>query len=361
MTIVPRSTAEAIADDYAVFTERADAFDAAGQFPLEAVLMFAHSGLLGAPVPPALGGQGMGSTPAGAEPLAHTLQALGAAWLPLARVFEGHVNALRLIFRYGTAAQASRAANQARTNLFGIWATETRPVRLVDGVLLGAKSFASGAGSVTRPLVTVVVDGHERLAWLELPPGRERIVGKPDLLGMRGAGTAAVELDGIAVTEAELVGAPGDYMRQPEISLGAWRALPGLLGGLVALTDLVATDLSARQRDREPLQLARFGQMMLACETASLWVQRVATAAEADDAGEDAAALVKLGRHAVDQACTLVLDHARRAVGLGSFVRPNPVERVCRDIDTYRRQPALDEVLLEAARHRLDRPRSDAA
>ena len=93
--------------------------------------------------------------------------------------------------------------------------------------------------------------------------------------------------------------------------------------------------------------------MALAVRTASLWVDRAGTMAEADEAGEDAATEVKLARHAVDQACTLVLDQARRAVGLASFVRPHPVERLCRDIDTYRRQPALDEVLVEAAHHIL--------
>lgn len=339
---------------FAPLREHANDLDEAAQFPAEAVTLLARTGLLLAPVPMAFGGRGVGTSAAGGPVLLHTLRELGRAWLPLARVFEGHVNALRLIFLYGSETQRRHAAADARTCLFAIWAAETRPVRIEGSVLVGTKSFASGATVVTRPLVTASHDGAEHLVLVTLPPDHQRIVSKPDLLGMRGAGTAAIELDGLAATGEALIGGPGDYMRQPEISLGAWRALPGLLGGLLAVTDMVATHLRARGRDRDPLQLARFGQMLVACETASLWVDRVAAVAEADDAGEDAATLVKLARHAVDQSCTLILDHARRAVGLASFVRPHPLDRLCRDIDTYRRQPALDEVLLEAARHRLE-------
>ncbi len=339
--------------ELASIREQASALDQTGVFPAKALKLFERTGLLAAPIPACLGGLGYGTEPSGAMPLSALLRDLGRTWLPLARVFEGHVNAIRLIVRYGTAEQIARTAADAKSHLFAIWAAEAKPVRLESGVLDGAKSFASGAGAVTRPLVTVARDGAEQLVLLDLPPLDTRVVSRPDLVGMRGAGTAEVDLTGIAVHDDNLIGAPGDYMRQPEISLGAWRALPGLLGGLLAVTDVVATELRRKDRDGDPTQLARFGQMMLACETASLWVDRVAVAAETKSAGEDAATLVKLARHAVDQACSLVLDHARRAVGLASFVRPNSVERICRDIDTYRRQPALDEVLLEAAKQRL--------
>jgi alkylation response protein AidB-like acyl-CoA dehydrogenase len=318
----------------------ADRFDAAGHFPSEALDMLRDGGLLAAPVPVRLGGVGMGTSPEGAGALAVTLRRLGAAWLPLARVFEGHVNAIRLIMRYGTPEQAGRAAADAPSHLFAIWAAEARPVLLREGRLSGTKSFASAAGVVTRPLVTARHEGREQLVLLSL-------------LGMRGAGTAAVDLEGLAVGPDDLIGGPDDYMRQPEISLGSWRALPGLLGAMQALTDLVAAHLRERRRDTDPIQLGRLGRMLAAAETASLWVDRVSVVAEADGAGEPAAAEVKLARHAVDEACGLILDHARRAVGLAAFARPSPIERLCRDLDTYRRQPALDEALLEAARHHL--------
>ena len=39
----------------------------------------------------------------------------------------------------------------------------------------------------------------------------------------------------------------------------------------------------------------------------------------------------------------------QRSLGLSAFGQGNLVERICRDLGTYLRQPAPDEVLTEAA------------
>jgi hypothetical protein len=39
----------------------------------------------------------------------------------------------------------------------------------------------------------------------------------------------------------------------------------------------------------------------------------------------------------------------QRSLGLSAFGQGNPVERVCRDLATYLRQPAPDQTLTEAA------------
>jgi hypothetical protein len=39
----------------------------------------------------------------------------------------------------------------------------------------------------------------------------------------------------------------------------------------------------------------------------------------------------------------------QRSLGLSSFRQGNPIELICRDLGTYLRQPAPDEVLTEAA------------
>lgn len=44
---------------------------------------------------------------------------------------------------------------------------------------------------------------------------------------------------------------------------------------------------------------------------------------------------------------------AQRALGLAAFLRPNPVERLLRDLAVYLRQPAPNSVLTEAAHHAL--------
>jgi hypothetical protein len=41
--------------------------------------------------------------------------------------------------------------------------------------------------------------------------------------------------------------------------------------------------------------------------------------------------------------------HTQRSLGLGAFIAGHPAERLCRDLATYLRQPAPDEVLDVAA------------
>jgi len=189
--------------------------------------------------------------------------------------------------------------------------------------------------------------GGERMVLTNVPP-RGWVRQKIDLHGMRGAGTAAVDLSGLAVLDADLIGQPGDYMRQPEISLGAWRTLAVLSGGLSALVEALRTELFRRGRTENLHQRARFASCLIAKETARLWVCRAALLAE-QHGDEAAAAYVKLARHAVDAACAGAIQLVQRSAGLAAFSRPHRIERLCRDLATYMRQPAMDAVLDEAA------------
>ncbi len=334
----------------------ADRFDRDACPPKNLVPMLHAAGALTAPLPRRLGGLGLGTEPGGFA-LAYTvLRQMGRAWLPLGRLFEGHVNALRLILLYGSAAQTAQAAADAQAgHLFAVWIAEDsrQPVRIEGGALVGRKTFASGVAIVTRALVTAQ-DGGERMVIVPVPDGAGRICGRMDLHGMWGAGTAGIDLTGLAAPEDALVGEAGDYMRQPEITLGSWRPLAVLAGGVEALVDALRADLAARGRSAQPQQRARLGACLVAQETARLWAERAGTLAET--CGDvDAAAYVQLARAAVDAACVSAIQLAQRSAGLAAFARPHPIERICRDLATYLRQPALDEVIDEAAGHFLDR------
>ncbi len=323
-----------------------DAFPAAGLDALR------REGLLLAPFPRRCGGRGWGAAPAGPRGLRAGRRRLGRGSLPLGRVYEGHVNAVRLVERYGHEQQTERAAADATAgHLFAIWDAEApdAPVRLVDQRLAGRKNFGSAAGIATRALVTArQPDGEAQLVLVALEPGQGFDGRTVELHGMNGAHTGAVRFDGIAAPSDTWIGKPGDYMRQPEISLGAWRTLAVLLGGLDALTDALRHDLVTRKRASDPHQQARFGQVLIARETVSLWLGRCAVLAEAAGAGEDAANHVKLARIATEAAVLDAVRLAQRSTGLAGFVKPHPIERLARDLATYLRQPALDEVLEEA-------------
>ena len=96
---------------------------------------------------------------------------------------------------------------------------------------------------------------------------------------MRSACNGLVKLDGINPTA--VIGADGDYLRQPDFSAGAWRTSAVTLGGMGALTAEMRRLLVQRERDRDPYQRSRVGKALIAQETARFWVGRAAIFGEA--------------------------------------------------------------------------------
>jgi alkylation response protein AidB-like acyl-CoA dehydrogenase len=166
---------------------------------------------------------------------------------------------------------------------------------------------------------------------------------------VRASATGAVDFTGLALTPDMAIGVPGDYLRQPDFSAGAWRFAAVQCGGLEAVLGALREHLRRTNRGGDPHQAARLGQAALAAETARLWVDSAALRAEAEPAAADAATYANLARTAVERAALDVLELAQRSVGLGAFLRPNPLERLCRDLATYLRQPAPDRALGVAA------------
>jgi alkylation response protein AidB-like acyl-CoA dehydrogenase len=150
------------------FFARAAALDAEAAYPVENIADLARVGALVAPLPRAFGGLGAGTEPAGAEALLALLRGIGRLHLPTGRLFEGHVNALKLIARYGTQGQMARAAQACRSGApIGLWVTEQPPgLRLVDGSLEGGKIFCSGAGFTQAALVTARAGADDQVMLL---------------------------------------------------------------------------------------------------------------------------------------------------------------------------------------------------
>jgi alkylation response protein AidB-like acyl-CoA dehydrogenase len=342
---------------------RACELDRDGAFPATEIDRLRAVGALGAPIPAAFGGLGMGTEFGGALALAEALRLLGRGNLSVGRLFEAHVNALRLIVRYGTEAQARAASDHALSgHLFGLWVTDAHddPVRVENGVLWGAKAPCSGAGHITRALMTAeVAPGITNLVVIRIEPGTRADFSAWDPPGMRASASGRMNLDGVP---ADPVGTPGDYVRQPEFSAGAWRTSAVTLGGLEALVTEVRAALVGRGRDSNPHQLARVGEALIAQETARLWVRRAALVAEAGDGDPgDVTGVVNLARIAIETCCLDVIRIAQRALGLSAFRRGTLVELLLRDLAVYLRQPAADEALTEAAAHFMRRDPPDPA
>ncbi len=323
-------------------------------FPSASLAKLREAGLLRAPVPVELGGFGF-HRPNGEDFLFRSLHLLGSADLALGRIFEAHVNATELVRRYGTPAQMQRAATAAQEgNLFALWVTDPPESKLRlsnDFVLTGGKWFCSAAGTASRAVVTAETDLGVRMLLIELKPEVRVVVERGvKLSGMRAAATGSIDLTGERVGEDAIIGSPGDYLCEPVFSTGAWRSSAVALGGLASLIEVNRAELLARRRADQPFQRMRFGQMVIAHETGRLWLsEAVNRMAAAIGEGQDVVAYVNLARTAVESGCLDALRLVQRSLGLSAFMAGSNAERIARDLATYLRQPAPDEVLSEAA------------
>ncbi len=324
-------------------------------------------GLATAPFPAAFGGEDLGA-PERHAALLDALRRIGAADLSIARLFEGHVNAVQLVCRYGTRSQIADMADRVRTGgLSGVWGAEDAAglaaERQPEGwALRGRKILASGAGLLTCPLLPVRTEAGQLLMLVPLETGERADVSGWTAQGMRSSATGAVELTGVRVGDDQVVGGPGDFMRQPAFSGGAWRFCAVHLGAAERLLDLFREHLVSRGRGEDPYQLERVAHAAAAVGTAAFWV-RDAARRFAEDARDPEAvvAFANMTRMVTERACLDVLEVVHRGVGLGAFVRPHPIERVTRDLSTYLRQPVPDLAMADTGRAVLASDRPTAA
>ena len=340
---------------------RAGAYDEDGAYPAADVTALHELGLLTAVLPVNYGGTGLSG-----RSLSEVLRSIGSGSLPVGRLLEGHVNALELVLRYGNDEQVGLVAEEARAGkMFGVWNTDdSNGLRLIHrhgcSRLEGRKVLASGAGHIERPLVTATdEDGRRMMVLPKLSASERADLSAWKAHGMRASATGAVDFTGVEIEPIEIVGREGDYERQPWFSAGAWRFAAVQLGGMERLFDQLRRHLQETNRGKDPHQAARLGEASMAIETARLWVTEAATIAEAplgSRAPEQLVAYVNLARLAVEAAALDLMQLVQRSVGLQAFLRPNPIERISRDLATYLRQPGPDRALTDSAAWTLEWP-----
>ena len=355
------SFAARLATAVAALWARAPAHDHDGADPTSLCQPLARGGLFVDALAVDEGGLGMATDPAHAPDLLRALLLIGGCDLSAARLFEGHVNAVKLVTRYGGAAQRAAYAADVRAGAVGgVWNAEAPPGLSLDrapapgapGRLSGGKIYCSGLGLVSRPLVTarLPADGGVLLLAPPFDASPPHDISGWTVRGMRATATGTVDLAGVEVGDEAVIGAPGDYYRSPLFKAGAWRFAAAQAGAALRIAALMRAALQTRGRDGDPHQRARIAAAAGAAETAELWVTRAAALAEGADADPAAAdAYVNLARLAVERAALEVIALAERAVGLGAFTRPDPIERVVRDLSTYLRQPFPDAAAEDAA------------
>ena len=196
--------------------------------------------------------------------LVDELLRIGRADIPLARLAEGHIDALRICDQAG--AQVTSEA------IYGVWASKSGATGArassVDGgyVIDGTIRFASGAGLLDRALVPVV-DDHDQHLLLDLSVCRLSVdTSAWQTSAMTVSRTHTVEISGLEIGSSAVVGPPNFYLDRPGFFPGGVGVAAVWTGGLARVCDLVLRWLDAR---RTPLLEARLGRLRLQLATAA--------------------------------------------------------------------------------------------
>lgn len=283
--------------------------------------------------------------------LLRLLATVGRGDLSVARIFEGHVNALALIRRHASQAQQRGFERLAASGkLFGVWNTDLpqNPLRLEEGKLLGAKNFASGVDGLSHAIVTVSEPQGRVMIMVPLEGlPVDRSWWRP--MGMRASGSHIVDFTDLAVDPQWIIGRPGDYLESPWFFAGAIRFVAAHVGGMHAVFDTALEHLRRTGRAADPYQAHRIARMGAAVEGGYGWLDRAAREWQAVAAGAAPApalvATVNAARGAVETSALAVLEEAERGVGAAGLIAPHPLERLSRDLRTYLRQPNPDGAL----------------
>jgi alkylation response protein AidB-like acyl-CoA dehydrogenase len=205
----------------------------------------------------------------------------GGRDLSLARLAEGHVDALAILTEAGRPPVPGA--------LYGVWASRSggATVRLerrrTSFVLTGTMRFCSGARVLDRALVVAdPADGSsssERLL-VDVDAGSPGVEPEPDswcTAAMADADTLDVVFREVAVVDADLVGPPGWYVARPGFALGGAGVAAVWWGGAAGVLDRVLGHLRPVP---DAHQLAHIGELHTALAASDALLGQTAAAVD---------------------------------------------------------------------------------
>ena len=302
---------------------RAHLRDADGLAPGAALRLLADAGLDRLSLP------GHGATLARWRALA----AVGAHDLSLAKLFEGHTDALAILHEAGADAPAHGST-------WGTWCAEPPDARLrlrsTPGgafVLDGRKAWCSGAAAVSHALVSCWNDaGEPMLAAVALHQPGVRVTDEGwHAVGMLASGSVDVQFDGVPALP---LGAPGFYVRRP----GFWQGGAGVAACWFGAATTLAAALRRRVQGQDDAhRLAQLGEVARDLRGAAATMREAAAAIDRDPQA-DAMALALAVRLGVEAAATRTLAAAGRALGPGPMCKDARLARLFADLPVFLRQ-----------------------
>ncbi|WP_168582999.1 PIG-L family deacetylase [Gephyromycinifex aptenodytis] len=276
------------------------------------------------------------------------LIALGRTDIPLARLVEGHIDALRILAQAG--AQPPVAA------LYGVWASRSHATGLratsadngwqIEGTL----RFASGAGVLDRALVPVWT-GAETHVLLDLAVAAWPVdTSQWRTSAMAVSRSHTIELEGLHAAESARIGADNWYLQRPGFFPGGVGVAAVWAGGGARILDLVHEAVASAPP--APSRALRLGHMRTELAAAMSLVRLGADQLEAllssEDSDIDDAAISHLRdvctevRAGVAAAVLRLCEHARRIVGPAGLAYDEDLTRGLHDLELYVRQQNAD-------------------
>ena len=269
--------------------------------------------------------------------------------LSLAKLYEGHTDALAILAELGGASQRRLPGDET---VWGVWASEAPGGRVsfppttpaADGAVLlnGVKHWCSGARGASHALLTVwPVDASQsnnapQLAWLPInQPGVHAIADAWKAVGMHASASLQVQLTG---ARAWLVGSPGQYLSRP----GFWQGGAGVAacwyGGTMTLATTLYRAVAQRpEHSRSPFLLAAAGKVAVTMRAMALMLQGAARWIDAHPHA-DASDIALGARLAAAAGATEVLEEVAAALGATPFCTDAAFARAAADLPVFIRQ-----------------------
>ncbi len=355
------------------FARRAPHYDQTAAFPAEDFDDLFRAGLLAPAIPKEYGGLGLGPYRGEIFTLWMMTKEIAKADLSLARCWEGHVNSLVLLDGIANDEQKERWFEGVvkHGDKWVAWSGEPQArkpgeklrfgttVTKVDGgyVIEGNKVFSTSAGGAQWAILlvstagpggvrhtTASLDTQLMLACDLTDPTVEVDTSWWDPIGMRATASHLVHFRKTFITETNLIGYPGQYLKDGWQTCFIPHYAATFLGAAEAAYDYALEYVTTQNKIEDPYIQHHIGQMSVNVETAHLWLRHVARLwetgkyAEAQIAGSRA-------RHVAEHLAEETVKHCIRACGARCLVRPSALERIYRDLSFYVRHDNDDQIL----------------
>jgi hypothetical protein len=263
------------------------------------------------------------------------LAAVGAHDLALAKLFEGHTDALAIL--HEADANARGGAGDA---LWATWCAEPPDARLAvspgsNGAMRldGRKAWCSGARNVTHAVVSCWgPDGAAMLAAVDLRQAGVTVTGDGwNAVGMAASGSVDVRFDRV---EARVLGGPDFYVKRA----GFWHGGAGVAACWFGAATRLADALRERVAGRgDPHRLAQLGEAAVALQGSAALMREAAARIDGSPHTKAMGDALSV-RLSVEASAGVVLAAAGRALGAGPLCKDAALARLYADLPVFMRQ-----------------------